>query len=345
MAFWLISYLYRIKSAGIALFHLFCRHHVLLMFILMGGYSGLFFKNACAFYPQDFVISIDELSECKAALFAIFLCLPAFFGNSLITLGNQTVRFLSFVYSVFWDSTSYTAISVFEWFQWSALMHPLAGGQEHVSNRNVFLAGEDQKKPWNSWDAYMSLTWCSNAFETKMQEAGCSFFFTSMFWWVYLPKILEWIFIAVFQVLGWIILVLHFEGNDCNWIPKVNWPWMEWFRVFLLQNGFIGWHHISVENNLQDLLFCHLFSRHQNLLMFSSMGVYSGLFVKNACAFYPQDFVISIDKLLECKVALFAIFCDFQPFLETLWLLWGTKLFVFSALFTVSFEILLRILQ
>ena len=102
---------------------------------------------------------------------------------------------------------------------------------------------------------------------------------------------------AVFQVLDWKFLLLHFEGNVCNWIPKVNWPWMKWFRVFLLQNGLFDWLHISIESNLQELLFFHLFCRHQNLFMFRLMGVYSGLFFENACAFYPQDFVTSMDKL------------------------------------------------
>ena len=39
-------------------------------------------------------------------------------------------------------------------------------------------------------------------------------------------------FPAVFQVLDWIFLVLHFDGNVCNWIPKVIWPWMDWFWGF-----------------------------------------------------------------------------------------------------------------
>ena len=31
-------------------------------------------------------------------------------------------------------------------------------------------------------------------------------------------------FSAVFQVLDWSFLVLHFDGNVCNWIPEVIWP-------------------------------------------------------------------------------------------------------------------------
>ena len=39
-------------------------------------------------------------------------------------------------------------------------------------------------------------------------------------------------FAAVFQVLDWSFLVLHFDGNVCNWIPKVIWARMDWFCVF-----------------------------------------------------------------------------------------------------------------
>ena len=46
------------------------------------------------------------------------------------------------------------------------------------------------------------------------------------------------LFSAVFQVLDWRFLVLHFDWNVCNWIPKVIWPRMNWFWGFLLENGF-----------------------------------------------------------------------------------------------------------
>ena len=45
-------------------------------------------------------------------------------------------------------------------------------------------------------------------------------------------------FAVVYQVLDWSFFVLHFEGNVCNWIPKVIWPLMEWFWGFSLENGF-----------------------------------------------------------------------------------------------------------
>ena len=45
-------------------------------------------------------------------------------------------------------------------------------------------------------------------------------------------------FSPIFQVLDWRFLVLHFDGNMCNWIPKVIWPRMDWIWFFLLENGF-----------------------------------------------------------------------------------------------------------
>ena len=62
---------------------------------------------------------------------------------------------------------------------------------------------------------------------------------------------------SVFQVLDWSFLVLHFDGNVCNWIPKMIRPRMDWFWGFLLGNGFLRRLHICMDWNLQELLnFC-----------------------------------------------------------------------------------------
>ena len=66
-------------------------------------------------------------------------------------------------------------------------------------------------------------------------------------------------FSAVFQVLDWSFLVFHFDGNVCNWIPKVIWPRMDWFWGFLLENGFFRWLRICMDWNLQELLNCYSF--------------------------------------------------------------------------------------
>ena len=59
---------------------------------------------------------------------------------------------------------------------------------------------------------------------------------------------------AVFQVLDWSFLVLHFDGNVCKWIPKVIWPRMDWFCGFLLEKGLLRWLNICMDWNLQELL-------------------------------------------------------------------------------------------
>ena len=48
-------------------------------------------------------------------------------------------------------------------------------------------------------------------------------------------------FSPVSQVLDWSFLVLHFNGNVCDWIPKVISLRMDRFWSFLLENGFFRW--------------------------------------------------------------------------------------------------------
>ena len=66
-------------------------------------------------------------------------------------------------------------------------------------------------------------------------------------------------FSAVFQKLDRSFLVLHFDGNVCNWIPGVIWPRMVWFLGFLLGNGFLRWLHICTDWNLHELLSYFMF--------------------------------------------------------------------------------------
>ena len=63
-------------------------------------------------------------------------------------------------------------------------------------------------------------------------------------------------FSAVFHVLDWSFLVLHFDWNVCNWIPKVIWPRVDWFWGFLLENGFFRWLHMCLHWHLQEWLNC-----------------------------------------------------------------------------------------
>ena len=80
-------------------------------------------------------------------------------------------------------------------------------------------------------------------------------------------------FSAAFHVLDWSFLLLHFDGNVCKWIPKVIWHWMDWFWDFLLGNGFFCWLHICMDWNLQEMLNCFSFRRHQIFPIFSLRGI------------------------------------------------------------------------
>ena len=133
-------------------------------------------------------------------------------------------------------------------------MHLLVGGPERASI--VFLACEDKKKSWIFWDAYMSLTWCSNLVRHKWRKLVTGFLLLLCIGGYSCLRCWNEFFSAVFQVLFWSFLVLHFDGNGCNWIPKVIWPRMDWFRDFLLENGFLRWLHICMDWNLQELLNC-----------------------------------------------------------------------------------------
>ena len=77
-------------------------------------------------------------------------------------------------------------------------------------------------------------------------------------------------FSAVFHVLDWSFLVLHFDWNVCNWIPKVIWPRMNWFWGFLLENGFFRWLHMRLHWNLQEWLNCYSFLT--SSVFFRSLG-------------------------------------------------------------------------
>ena len=80
-------------------------------------------------------------------------------------------------------------------------------------------------------------------------------------------------FSAVFHVLDWSFLVLHFDWNVCNWIPKVIWPRMDWFRGFSFENGFFV-DFISVWTEIcKKCSIVILFWRYQFFSMFRLRGL------------------------------------------------------------------------
>ena len=80
-------------------------------------------------------------------------------------------------------------------------------------------------------------------------------------------------FPAVFQVLDWSFLVLLFDGNVCNWIPKVIWPRMDWFWVFCWELASVV-DLISVwTESCKRCSIVFLFWRHQIFSMFRLRGI------------------------------------------------------------------------
>ena len=80
-------------------------------------------------------------------------------------------------------------------------------------------------------------------------------------------------FPAVFQVLDWSFLVLHFDGNVCNWIPNVIWPRKDWFWCFFWKMAsFVDLKSVLIEicKNCSILV---RFRRHQLFSIFSLRGI------------------------------------------------------------------------
>ena len=120
---------------------------------------------------------------------------------------------------------------------------------------------------------------------------------------------MEWVFPTRFQVLDWKFFVLYFDGNVCNWIPKVICPWMYRFlslKVFV-EKYLFRWPHICTDWKLLELFNCFFFLTTSN-----SFDVYfercSGLFLKNAWTFKSLDFVYKIFSLSNAKQLYFHLF-------------------------------------
>ena len=278
----------------------------------------------------------------------LFVFSSLFLGNSLITSGNQTVRFLCFVYSVFWDSTSYTAISVF----WMILMERLDASTRWcpwacLKKEMCFWPAKTRKNlelfemPTGHWTG--AQMWFRHNWKKQVRNF-LSLHYSYRYSCVRFQNEFS---SAVFQVSVWNFLLLHFEGNVCNWIPKVNWPWMEWFRVFFCCRMAFLVGFISVWN--QICRNCSFFTFFVVIRFFWCLVWGVGILVcssKLRVPFINRILYYQLISFRNARQLYLLFFCVSQPFfLETFCLLRGTKLFVFSALFTVSFEIPLRILQ
>ena len=174
---------------------------------------------------------------------------------SLTTSENQIVCFPNSVLTVFWCSTLYTVIVVL----WKMLMEPAnapARWWPCVCLKCVSGLRRLEKT--------VNFLRCIHVIDLVLKygsDINGGNWLQLLFYFLVLMDIVASVigmsfFSAVFQVLDWSFLVLHFDGNVCNWIPKVIWPRMEWFWGFLLESDFFGWLHICMNWNLQELLNC-----------------------------------------------------------------------------------------
>ena len=180
--------------------------------------------------------------------------------NSLMTSEIQIVCFPSFVLTVFWFSTSYTVIIVL----WKMLMESVyAPARWWLSACLKCISG------WRRLEKTLNFLRCIHVFDLVLKYVSDInegnrlqlLFYFLVFMGIATVVIGIRFFSAVFQVLDWSFLVLHFDGNVCNWIPKLIWSRRDWFWGFLLETGFFSRLHICMYLNVQELLNCCSFLR------------------------------------------------------------------------------------
>ena len=170
------------------------------------------------------------------------------------------VCFPSFLLTVFWCSTSYTVIIVL----WKMLMEPV-----NAPTRWCPCACLKCISGLRILEKTLNFLRCIHVLDLVLKDGSDikeGNWLQLLFYFFVLMGISSSVigmsfFSAVFQVLDWSFLVLHFDGNVCNWIPKVIWTLMDWFWGLLLGNGFFRWLHIcnrlKSARNAKLLIFFH----------------------------------------------------------------------------------------
>ena len=174
--------------------------------------------------------------------------------------------------TVFWCSTSYTVIIVF----WLMLLEPV-----DAPNRWWPCACLTCVSALRRLERNFIFVRCIHVFDLVLKYGSDIIegkWLQLLFYFIILTGRVTAVigirfFSAVFHVLDWSFLLLHFDGNVCNWIPKMIWPRMDWFWGFLLEKSFFRWLNICMDWNLQELLNFHSFWRHQIFSIFSLKGI------------------------------------------------------------------------
>ena len=142
-------------------------------------------------------------------------------------------------------------------------------------------------------------------------------------------SLIEWNFLCCVSEIEGSFLVLHFDGNVCTWIPKVIWPWTDWFCGFLFKKGFFRLLHIFMDWNLKKMLNCLSFWQVRILPMFKLRGILV-CSLKMLVLFSYRVLQYWLRSLRNAMQLHFLSFCVNQLFCpgssgETLWLLLKPK--------------------
>ena len=149
----------------------------------------------------------------------------------LITSENQIVCFPSFELTVVRCTTSYTVIFVL-----SKMLVESVNAPAHRWPCAYLKCVSGLRR----LEKFLNFLRCIHVFDLVLKygsDINEGNWLQLLFYFLVLMDIVASVigmsfFSAVFQVLDWSFLVLHFDGNVCNWIPKVIWPRMDWFWGF-----------------------------------------------------------------------------------------------------------------
>ena len=184
---------------------------------------------------------------------------------------NQIVCFPSFVLTVFWCTTSYTVIFVL----WKVLMEPvnaLAHRWPCASLKSVSGLRRLEKTlnflrcicHWPGAQRWFRHKW--RRLVTASLLLHCIGGYSCLRYW-------NEFFSAVFHVLHWTFLVLHFSRKRLQLESKSDLTTNGLIFGFLSDYASFRRLHICMDWNLHELLICYFFWRHQIFSMFRLRGI------------------------------------------------------------------------
>ena len=162
-----------------------------------------------------------------------------------------------------------------------------------------------------------------------MKETGYSFSFTSLYWLVWLPQLLEWVFFSCVSGFRLKFSRIALWRKLLQLDSKSDLATNGLILDFLLENGFFRQLHSCMDWNLRELLNCCSFLTTSIFLMFSLRGILV-CSLKMLLLFSHRILHYGLISFRNAMQLYFLSFCVFQPIFlgrsgKTLWLLLKTK--------------------